>query len=57
MIRMKLFVIAIWARFSQSLTWASTRFSQLFMHQKIRCLVICCGLMGMEKPTHLFKVA
>lgn len=36
---MKLFIIAIWARFFESLSLASTHLSQLFMHQKIRCLV------------------
>jgi len=36
---MKLFIIAIWARFSGSLSWASTHLSQLFMYQKMRCLV------------------
>lgn len=36
---MKLFIIAIWARFSESLSWAFIHLGQLFMHQKIRRLV------------------
>lgn len=54
---MKLFIIATEARFSESLSWASTHLRQLFMHQKIRCLVHLLWANGYGKPTYLFKVA